>query len=219
MLILVPAHRLALLGFASLLSTFGASSQKARVDKQADGVTIHLPQAHQDATRALRLQVVSDKIIHVQASPLDSVSAQKSLMVVPQTGVPGKWQYREKKGQGILSTGDLTATVSLTTGEIRFADAKGQPILQERQNGGKIFVPVVANGQRLYQIQQVFASPADEGLYGLGQHQHGVMNYRGQPVELAQNNTDVAVPFLLPSKNYGKAASGTKPNRAAGRGR
>ena len=29
------------------------------------------------------------------------------------------------------------------------------------------------------------------------------MNYRGQPVELAQNNTDVAVPLLVSSKNYG----------------
>ena len=197
------SHRFALLAFASLLPAFKVSAQKAKVDKQADGVVIHLPRAHADATHTLRLQVVSNKIIHVQASPLDSVSSQQSLMVVPQTGAPVKWQYREKKGQGILSTGELTATVSLTTGEIRFADAKGRPILQERKNGGKIFTPTVADGQRLYQIQQVFESPVDEGLYGLGQHQNGTMNYRGQQVELTQNNTDVAVPFLVSSKNYG----------------
>ena len=169
----------------ALLPVLDASAQKAKVDKQTDGVVIHLPQANQDATRTLRLQVVSNKIIHVQASPLDSVSSQKSLMVVPQTGSPVKWQYREMKGQGILSTSELTTTVSLTNGEIRFADATGQPILQERRNGGKIFTPTVANGQRLYQIQQVFESPIDEGLYGLGQHQNGTMNYRGQQVELA----------------------------------
>ncbi|GAC1381293.1 MAG: glycoside hydrolase family 31 protein [Hymenobacter sp.] len=151
----------------------------------------------------MRLQVVSNNIIHVQASPLDSVSSQKSLMVVPQTGAPVKWQYREKKGRGILSTDELTAMVSLTTGEIRFMNAKGQLILQERKKGGKFFTPTVAGGQRLYQIQQVFESPIDEGLYGLGQHQNGTMNYRGQQVELTQNNTDVAVPFLVSSKNYG----------------
>jgi len=203
MRILVSFRRFALFRCVALLPVLGASAQKAKVDKQADGVVIHLPQANQDATRTLRLQVVSNKIIHVQASPLDSVSSQKSLMVVPQTGSPVKWQYREMKGQGILSTSELTATVSLITGEIRFADATGQPILQERRNGGKIFTPTVANGQRLYQIQQVFESPIDEGLYGLGQHQNGTMNYRGQQVELAQNNTDVAVPFLVSSKNYG----------------
>ena len=203
MRILVSSRRFALLSCVALLPVLDASAQKAKVDKQTDGVVIHLPQANQDATRTLRLQVVSNKIIHVQASPLDSVSSQKSLMVVPQTGSPVRWQYREMKGQGILSTSELTATVSLTTGEIRFADATGQPILQERRNGGKIFTPTVANGQRLYQIQQVFESPIDEGLYGLGQHQNGTMNYRGQQVELAQNNTDVAVPFLVSSKNYG----------------
>ena len=203
MRIVVSSRRFALISCVALLPALGASAQKAKVDKQADGVVIHLPQANQDATRTLRLQVVSNKIIHVQASPLDSVSSQKSLMVVPQTGSPVKWQYREMKGQGILSTSELTTTVSLTTGEIRFADATGQPILQERRNGGKIFTPTVANGQRLYQIQQVFESPIDEGLYGLGQHQNGTMNYRGQQVELAQNNTDVAVPFLVSSKNYG----------------
>jgi alpha-D-xyloside xylohydrolase len=196
-------RRALLLGLGGFLLAVPARAQSGRVEKQANGIVIHLPQTSLDAARTLRLQVVSDKIIHVQASPLDSVSSLQSLMVVPQTGPAAKWQYREKRGQGIISTSDLTATVSLTTGEIRFADAKGQAILQERANGGKSFVPVVADGQRLYQIQQVFASPADEGLYGLGQHQNGTMNYRGQQVELAQNNTDVAVPFLVSSRNYG----------------
>ncbi|SFQ64736.1 TIM-barrel domain-containing protein [Hymenobacter arizonensis] len=199
----VFSHPVALLALASLLPALQATAQKAQVLKQADGIVIHLPQVTPDATRTLRLQVVSSKILHVQASPLDTVSSQPSLMVVPQTGAPVKWQYREKKGQGLLSTDDLTATVSLTTGEIRFADAKGQPILLERKNGGKTFAPTTADGQRLYQIEQVFESPLDEGLYGLGQHQNGTMNYRGQQVELAQNNTDVAVPFLVSSRNYG----------------
>ena len=42
-----------------------------------------------------------------------------------------------------------------------------------------------------------------EGLYGLGQHQNGMFNYRGGTVELGQNNTDVAIPLLVSSKGYG----------------
>jgi alpha-D-xyloside xylohydrolase len=197
-----PLHRLTLLGLASLLPALVASAQQASVVKQADGVLIHLPTPGTDAVRTVRLQVVADKIIHVQASPLDTVSTQKSLMVVPQAA-PGKWQYKEKKGVGYLSTGALTATISLTTGAVSFQDAAGKVVLQERPTGGKLFVPTVADGQLLYQVQQVFESPVTEGLYGLGQHQNGTMNYRGQQVELAQNNTDVAVPFLVSSKNYG----------------
>jgi alpha-D-xyloside xylohydrolase len=43
----------------------------------------------------------------------------------------------------------------------------------------------------------------DEAFYGLGQHQNGVLNYRGTLIELAQVNTDVAVPLLVSSKGYG----------------
>ena len=180
-----------------------AQTQKARVDKLQDGVLIHLPQTDEQKAHTVRLQVVSDKIIHVQASPLDSVSSVKSLMAVERKGPAPKWQFKEKKGQGVISTATLNATVSLTTGEIVFTDSKGKVILQERKNGGASFMPIMVEGQKLYQIQQVFDSPDDEGIYGLGQHQNGVMNYKGQQVRLAQNNTDVAVPFLVSNKNYG----------------
>ncbi len=199
-----PLHSLLFIGLAvSLAAHPAAAQQAARVERQPNGVLIHLPQLNEQAPRTLRLQVVADKIIHVQASPLDTVSTGASLMVVPQTKPLVTWQFKEKKGVGTLTTAALTATVSLTTGALTFADAQGRPILQERRDGGKIFTPTVADGQPLYQVQQVFESPPEEGLYGLGQHQNGTMNYRGQQVELAQNNTDVAVPFLVSSRNYG----------------
>ncbi|UOG76440.1 DUF5110 domain-containing protein [Hymenobacter tibetensis] len=192
-----------LLGFILLLPAADATAQKASVQQLKDGIVVQLPKANDNAVRTVRLQVVSDKIIHVRASPLDSVSSQKSLMAVDPAGVAPKWQFKQKKNQGVLSTPALNATVSLTTGEVVFTDSKGKLILQERKNGGKTFTPIVVEGQRLYQVQQVFDSPDDEGIYGLGQHQNGVMNYKGQQVELAQNNTDVAVPFLVSNKNYG----------------
>lgn len=190
--------------FLLSLATLPATAQPApRLEKTADGVVLHLVPRNDQETRTVRLTVVSDHIIHVEASPLDTLSTTKSLMVVPQTKTVSRWNYREKKGVGTLTTPALTATIALATGAVSFADAQGRPILQERAGGGKVFRPTVADGQPLYEVTQVFESPADEGLYGLGQHQNGVMNYRGQPVELAQNNTDVAVPFLLSSKKYG----------------
>ena len=50
---------------------------------------------------------------------------------------------------------------------------------------------------------QTFQSTSDDAWYGLGQHQDGVMNYRGQQVTFFQNNTEVAIPFLVSNKNYG----------------
>src|SRR5262249_8778850 len=42
-----------------------------------------------------------------------------------------------------------------------------------------------------------------ETFYGLGQHQAGVWNYRGEYVPLSQDNTNISIPLLLSSKGYG----------------
>jgi alpha-D-xyloside xylohydrolase len=52
-------------------------------------------------------------------------------------------------------------------------------------------------------MKQSFSTTADDALYGLGQHQDGIVNYKGEQVFLFQNNTEVAVPLLVSSKNYG----------------
>ncbi|GGF04095.1 glycoside hydrolase family 31 protein [Hymenobacter cavernae] len=192
-----------IVGLFALAAATQAQAQRARVEKLGDGILIHLPPAEEQKARTIRLQVVGKKILHVQASPLDTVSTMKSLMAVEQAPTSAKWQYKSRKGEAVVSTATLTATISLQTGAITFTDAKGQVLLREPSFGGKTFTRTVADGQPLYAVEQLFESPADEALYGLGQHQNGVMNYKGQQVELAQNNTDVGVPFLLSSKNYG----------------
>ena len=52
-------------------------------------------------------------------------------------------------------------------------------------------------------VAQQFNRGTDEGFYGLGQHQNGQMNYNGEDVELAQHNMDVAIPFVVSTRNYG----------------
>ena len=51
--------------------------------------------------------------------------------------------------------------------------------------------------------RQQFNRGTDEGFYGLGQHQNRQMNYNGEDVELAQHNMDVAIPFVVSTRNYG----------------
>src|SRR5205085_8804431 len=88
------------------------------------------------------------------------------------------------------------------TGRIVFYDKGGKQILAE-QNTETGLKPVVMEGQRTYNIHQAFKSTSDDAWYGLGQHQDGLMNYKGYQVFLFQNNTEVAVPFLVSKKNYG----------------
>ena len=76
-------------------------------------------------------------------------------------------------------------------------------VLQETKGGGKSFTGITLDGEQSYIIRQSFAGDEKEALYGLGQHQAGVFNYKGTQVLLSQYNTEVAVPFMTSSKNYG----------------
>ena len=71
------------------------------------------------------------------------------------------------------------------------------------EEGKAILAPVVYAGDSGYTVQQNFMLTPDEGIYGLGQHQYGYMNYRGKTVKLVQSNTNAVNPFLISTKNYG----------------
>ena len=42
-----------------------------------------------------------------------------------------------------------------------------------------------------------------ERIYGLGQHQHGLLDQKGAVIELIQRNTEVCIPFALSNRGYG----------------
>ena len=75
------------------------------------------------------------------------------------------------------------------------------PLIRER--GPASLLPVTFKGDTAFSITQKFLLNATEGIYGLGQHQDGYMNYRGRTVKLVQTNTDAVTPFLLSTMNYG----------------
>ncbi len=54
-----------------------------------------------------------------------------------------------------------------------------------------------------FEVQARFKAYEDERLYGLGQHQHGLLDQKGCMIELVQFNTESSVPFLLSSRGYG----------------
>ncbi|MFP5041717.1 TIM-barrel domain-containing protein [Parasediminibacterium sp. JCM 36343] len=171
--------------------------------KLDDGVMIHLKQSSPNAPKLLKLQVITDNIIRVLASPIDSFITQKSLMVLDEKRPSVKWELKEKDGQIIVSTSKINAIIFTSNGSVVFTDAYGTPILAEKKEGGKTFNGVLVEGEELYKLKQVFELTANEGFYGLGQHQNGMINYNGQHVDLMQNNTEVAIPFLVSDKNYG----------------
>ena len=57
--------------------------------------------------------------------------------------------------------------------------------------------------RHLSSVEQKFLLSPEESLYGLGQHQDGMLDMRNVPVRLLQANTDIAIPFLISTKGYG----------------
>lgn len=175
-----------------------ACSKPTTVEKLDDGIIVRISGKE---ARSIRLRVVAENIIQVAATPLDTFSTVKSLMVVPGVKSSTPWSLEEKADEVSIVTATLRATVS-SVGEVRFTDLEGNVWLQEQAGGGKTFQALPAAKQG-YAIRQVFESPAEEAFYGLGGHQNGQMNYKNQDVDLVQHNIVDVVPFLYSSKNYG----------------
>ncbi len=124
-------------------------------------------------------------------------------MVVDSINARPSWNYSEGNGFVTLQTPQLRATLSLSSGEVTFVDKSGKTLLKELKRDACAFVPATYSGDAFYQLQQAFLSDPNEAYYGLGQHQNGVMNYKGRQVSLSQYNTEVAIPMVISSKNYG----------------
>lgn len=147
----------------------------------------------------VRLKVINENIIQVIASP-DSLKSEKSMMVIPQGPTSAPWDLRETAEGVEIKTSALIASLSFADGHVTFKDTTGNIILNE---SGRSLEPYQLEGTQSYHIRQVFDSPDDEAFYGLGGHQNGQMNYKGEDVELAQHNIVDVVPFIYSSRNYG----------------
>jgi alpha-D-xyloside xylohydrolase len=148
----------------------------------------------------VRLAVYGDRIVRVTTLPTRDARPEQSLMVTAAPVTQG-FTVRAEGGRAILSTSRLVAEVDLADGNVRFRDADGRDLLAE--SAPAAFAPVTVEGQSYVSVRQQWNRGSDEGLYGLGQHQNGQMNYNGEDVELAQHNVAIVLPFLLSTRNYG----------------
>jgi alpha-D-xyloside xylohydrolase len=168
-----------------------------------EGIIVFTDPAFTGRVTAVKLTVIADNIIRVIASPGKEITPSESLITVYTKKENIFWNVISTKETITLRTKSLNAIVNLKTGIVIFRDKNGKIILEEKKYSGHNFKPAVFDGKQLYAVSQAFQSTADDAWYGFGQHQDGIINYRGQQVTFFQNNTEVAIPFLVSSKNYG----------------
>ena len=163
--------------------------------KQSDGILLKM------STGTLWLQVWSDRIIRVTFAPENKLPQGKSFSVIAKPAKT-KWKLIETPVAVILETAVIHAQVDKQTGAVGFFDLNGKPILQEVENG-RAFSPMSVGTYTGTSVLQKYILPPDERIYGLGQHQDGVWNYRGTTVHLQQHNMEVGLQVLVSSKGYG----------------
>jgi len=151
----------------------------------------------------IRLQPISERIIHVTGTALPEFKPDRSLMAVKQHSTDVKFAVKAVGELVVLTTAALKVEVSAETGLITYHDLKGNLLLAQSKSPAAALMPKIFNGEPSYQVTQLFDSQENEAYYGLGQHQQGLMNYRGRRVDLVQYNTDIAVPFFVSNKGYG----------------
>lgn len=196
----IPFERWPLLAaFAALLSACAVHAD----DRPDNGIVIELEQRRATDPRLLKIEVLADDIIHVVAAPGDAFSTRPSLVVERTDWAPVDWLRVDDGRTTTITTPKLRVTVDRETGALTFYDANGDVLLREQAGGGKTITPAEVLGEQTYHVRQVFDAAPGEAFYGLGQHQNGLMNYRGHDVDLWQENMVAVVPFLVSSKRYG----------------
>jgi alpha-D-xyloside xylohydrolase len=153
----------------------------------------------------MHLVVCSDSILRVVTRPNDTPTnhPQPWLLPADQSCKGAPFQFSKDDKTAILKTAKLTASLSLARGNLAFSTSDGKPLLREGNSVPRTYDPVTINGESTYHVVERFSPEFSEALYGLGQHQSGMFNYRGSTVELGQNNTDIAIPFLVSTRGYG----------------
>jgi alpha-D-xyloside xylohydrolase len=154
----------------------------------------------------LHISVCRSSVIHFVATPelTSAVDPNPPWMLDSKESCPGgTFQVSQTADAAILTTDTVKIELSLKWGNIKYSTIGGEDLLRERNAIPRTYETVELNGEKTFHVEDRFGPDATEGFYGLGQHQSGMFNYRGATVELAQNNTDVAIPLLLSSKGYG----------------
>src|SRR5690348_15560854 len=148
----------------------------------------------------VRVQFYSPETVRVLKWTKPGTPEKKSLSVI-QKEIPAiKIHIDESDTEVVLSSDHIRVEVDKSDGAVAYYTVDNRTLMREQ--GKALFTPSEIE-KGAFTIQQNFRLTAEEGVYGLGMHQYGDMNYRGKKVKLVQANRNSAVPFFVSTLGYG----------------
>ena len=124
----------------------------------------------------------------------------KESLVVKKSPDKINFNKNEEDKYFILTTEKLKVVICKENGKISVLRLDSSVLLEE--SGTPELEKLSVKGDEGYSIKQKF-SIKTEGLYGLGQNQENIMNYKNKKILLSQSNTDAITPVLVSTNNIG----------------
>jgi alpha-D-xyloside xylohydrolase len=181
--------------FILACTTPACQSAAEALERTSNGAIVRYP------TGVVRVEVCSDRVVHI-VSGITLISAEPAVPVVIRPCAGAMFTTSSDSSGVHILTSTLRVDVSANNGVAQFSTRNGQTILSEEPANGRIIGTADREGP-LTGVGQKFLLSPGESLYGLGQHQDGILDLRNVPIRLLQANTDIAIPFLISTKGYG----------------
>ena len=150
----------------------------------------------------VKIDFIRDNIVRITNVPKEPLPPGHDLVTV-YTPQPVVVKIAETDSIAEYSTDAIKVVVNKFSGAVSFYGPQGKLLTREPSYGGKNIRPAFHSGEKLYHVNQSFVVDPSEVLAGLGQFQEDAWNYNNRQVTFFQNNTQVAVPFLVSDKKYG----------------
>jgi len=170
---------------------------------------------------ALTVWLYTDEIVRVTYTAPDSQTSPSdtSSLIVSYTGAPVAYELIRNPTNGnnyTIITKSLRITVLTDSNWIGFYEngngnklLLSEPFNETTYINGKTYTPETdpINGKETYQFSQTWQIPEqvrnDTTLYGFGEYQNGLSNYRDSPIRCLQYNTQACIPFLISNQYWG----------------
>jgi len=186
--------------FLMVISFFLVLSSSCSQGK--DDHILQIP-SREDPNILLQVEFLSPEIFNVRYGEREMIETENSLIINSFEKLSFPVRSHTSDQYHILETDILKVYIDKEDHQIIVKNEKDEVLLTESDEQNRKLMPVVLEGDSGYSIKQSFLFNDKEALYGLGQHQNGIMNYRNDTVELRQHNMEAVVPFLISSHGYG----------------
>ena len=151
----------------------------------------------------LKIEFCAPDVVRVAFATNAAFFTRASLAAAPKRCETTSWQMTSNGGGQVTYTTSRLGVRIDDTGRVTFLDPAGQVILSEKAGGGRTLTAATVQAEQTFNVRQEWDPNADESLYGLGQHQQGLLNIKDYDLDLHQYNTEVFIPFLVSSRGYG----------------